>query len=190
MLKLWNFLKLKNSFKLIGLRVVLRPVLKRDFKIINQFFKDQEIIELAFGVKYEKNFLKNITSDYLQNLLLCLNKTFVIEVNKKIIGFTTYTYEASQSCHIRLGITIGDKKYWNQGYGTEALKVFLNYLFNKIKVNKIMLDTALFNQRAQRCFEKCGFKKIKKDSETNFNPTFSKIWMCLNKEDFKNEAAG
>ena len=57
-----------------------------------------------------------------------------------------------------VGIMIGDKKYWGQGYGADALLTFLSYIFQAPGVNKVLLRTLECNARAQKCFEKCGFK--------------------------------
>lgn len=59
-----------------------------------------------------------------------------------------------------LGIMIGEKSYWGQGYGTEAVNLILDYGFNVLNVNSVELGVYAFNQRAIRCYEKVGFKRI------------------------------
>jgi RimJ/RimL family protein N-acetyltransferase len=59
-----------------------------------------------------------------------------------------------------LGIFIGEKTYWNQGFGQEAVKLLLDYGFNLLNLNNIMLGTIAFNQRAIKCYQKVGFKEI------------------------------
>ncbi len=63
-----------------------------------------------------------------------------------------------------LGIVI-DPNYVNKGYGTEAINIFLKYVFYDFKINKIILQVAKFNKRAIKCYEKCGFKKEKEYEE-------------------------
>lgn len=66
---------------------------------------------------------------------------------------------------IRKEATLGvvfDPNYLNQGYGTEAIKVFIDYFFNQLNMKTLYLDVAKFNKRAIRCYEKCGFQKVKK----------------------------
>ena len=58
-----------------------------------------------------------------------------------------------------LGIFIGDKDYRNEGYGTEAIKMVLDYGFNYLNLNNIKLDLMSFNERALKCYTKCGFKE-------------------------------
>ena len=57
-----------------------------------------------------------------------------------------------------LGIVIGDKEYWNSGYGTEAITTLLRFSFKQMNLHRIWLRVYAYNQRAIRCYEKCGFK--------------------------------
>ena len=58
-----------------------------------------------------------------------------------------------------LGILIGDKRFWNQGYGTDAVRLLLRFAFGTLNLNNIKLTAHSFNKRAIRCYEKCGFKQ-------------------------------
>lgn len=57
-----------------------------------------------------------------------------------------------------VGIMIGDKNYWGNGYGTEAMKLLLNFIFNDMNINKVRLGTFSFNERAIKSYKKCGFE--------------------------------
>lgn len=59
-----------------------------------------------------------------------------------------------------LGIIIGEKAYWGRGYGTEAVNLMLDYGFSILNLNSVELGVYSFNQRAVRCYEKAGFKRI------------------------------
>ena len=56
-----------------------------------------------------------------------------------------------------VGIMIGNKKYWNKGYGTEAMTLLLKHGFETLNLNRIMLVVYADNPRAIRCYEKVGF---------------------------------
>lgn len=58
-----------------------------------------------------------------------------------------------------LGIVIGEKGYWGRGYGTEAVRAMLRYAFGELGMNRVELETYSFNPRAQRCYEKAGFRR-------------------------------
>ena len=56
-----------------------------------------------------------------------------------------------------VGIMIGDKDYWGKGYGTDAMKTLVTFIFNNMNINKIRLSTFSFNERAIKSYKKCGF---------------------------------
>lgn len=56
-----------------------------------------------------------------------------------------------------IGIFIGHKDYRGKGYGTDAMKVLLDFIFNQINVNKVQLYVFAFNERAIKSYKKCGF---------------------------------
>lgn len=58
---------------------------------------------------------------------------------------------------VEIGILIGEKLYWNNGYGKEAIDSLLKLLFANVNIQKVYLKTLADNFRAQRCFFKCGF---------------------------------
>ncbi len=58
---------------------------------------------------------------------------------------------------IELGIFIGDKSHWNQGYGSEAMKLLLSHGFNTLNLNRIYLRVYETNQRGIHAYEKSGF---------------------------------
>ena len=56
-----------------------------------------------------------------------------------------------------VGIFIGEKGFWDQGYGTEAMKLLLDHSFNTLNLNRIALQVYEDNPRAVRAYEKVGF---------------------------------
>jgi RimJ/RimL family protein N-acetyltransferase len=56
-----------------------------------------------------------------------------------------------------VGIFIGEKQLWNQGYGSEAMRLLLRHGFATLNLNRISLDVYETNRRAIRSYEKAGF---------------------------------
>jgi len=56
-----------------------------------------------------------------------------------------------------VGIFIGEKRLWNQGYGTDAMRLLLQHGFHTLNLNRIGLDVYDTNLRAVRSYEKAGF---------------------------------
>ncbi len=59
-----------------------------------------------------------------------------------------------------LGITIGDSDHWSKGLGTEVITLLVAHAFGRLNLRNVRLRVFGGNVRAQRCYEKCGFKEV------------------------------
>jgi RimJ/RimL family protein N-acetyltransferase len=59
-----------------------------------------------------------------------------------------------------MGISLGDVRERGQGYGSEAVRLLLDYAFQHLNVWNVWLDTAAYNHGAIRAYEKAGFREI------------------------------
>jgi diamine N-acetyltransferase len=58
------------------------------------------------------------------------------------------------------GISIGEAADRGQGFGTEAVRLLLDYAFTVLGVHNVWLDTPAYNVAAIRAYEKAGFREI------------------------------
>ena len=79
----------------------------------------------------------------------------------KYIGNCMYYDLDSVNLEAELGIVIGDRDYWSNSYGYDAVVTLLDHMFTARKLKRVYLHTLEWNQRAQRCFSKSGFKPVK-----------------------------
>lgn len=56
---------------------------------------------------------------------------------------------------------IGETAYWNRGIGTKLMQAAITYIMNELGAVAIAMDPRVSNERAIRCYEKCGFQKVK-----------------------------
>ena len=70
------------------------------------------------------------------------------------MGFFDFDYRARSA---EAGIMIGNKSYWNKGYGTDAMILLLKHGFETLNLHRIMLRVYEHNPRAIRCYEKAGY---------------------------------
>lgn len=56
-----------------------------------------------------------------------------------------------------VGIGIGERELWGQGYGTDAMRVLLRYAFTELSLHRVSLNVFGYNERALRSYEKAGF---------------------------------
>ncbi|MEX2236466.1 MAG: GNAT family N-acetyltransferase [Dehalococcoidia bacterium] len=73
------------------------------------------------------------------------------------IGNVMYYNIDERRSECELGITIGEREYWNQGYGRDAVEAFVRLIFITTNLRRVYLNTLEWNERAQRAFEAGGF---------------------------------
>lgn len=56
-----------------------------------------------------------------------------------------------------IGIGIGEKDLWGQGYGTDAMNALADFGFGQLRLERLWLEVYEFNARARRSYEKSGF---------------------------------
>ncbi|MFF2092404.1 GNAT family N-acetyltransferase [Paenibacillus sp. NPDC058174] len=56
---------------------------------------------------------------------------------------------------------IGKTEYWNRGIGTLLVKSMVEFLVKQKQADRVVMDPQTRNERALRCYEKCGFEKVK-----------------------------
>ena len=78
------------------------------------------------------------------------------------IGNCMYYDISNKRGEAELGIMIGDRGYWSKGYGTDTVNTLLNHIFTTTSLTRVYLHTLEWNHRAQRSFEKVGFRHVKK----------------------------
>jgi RimJ/RimL family protein N-acetyltransferase len=58
------------------------------------------------------------------------------------------------------GILIGEKEFWNRGYGTETARLMLDHGFTLMGLNNIMLTVFDYNGRGIRAYTRAGFREF------------------------------
>ncbi len=177
---------MKYFKKLIGERIYLSPRTIEDIDKYTEWMNDFETTDYTgrsnsiMSKEAEKSYLEEHIND---------EATFaIIEMKEdKLIG----TVDLHQIDHTKriatLGIMIGDKNYRGKGYGTEAVRLILDYGFNYLNLNNIKLDLMEFNERALLCYKKCGFKEYGRRRKCNFinGKYYDTIEMDILAEEFK-----
>ena len=79
----------------------------------------------------------------------------------KFIGNCMYYDLDSINREAELGIVIGDRDYWSGAYGYDAVVTLLDYMFTERNLKRVYLHTLQWNERAQKCFSKCGFVLVR-----------------------------
>jgi RimJ/RimL family protein N-acetyltransferase len=79
------------------------------------------------------------------------------EVYWKLIGSCGFSEIDWRNRAAEFGINIGEKSYWNKGYGTEAVRLLVKHGLYTLNLHRIHLKVLETNPRAIRAYEKAGF---------------------------------
>ncbi len=85
------------------------------------------------------------------------NHVMMLEVDGEAVGEMNYRTAGDGSAEI--GIKICEADFQERGYGSRFLNMLIEYLFDEMGFEKIILDTNLTNTRAQHVYEKIGFRR-------------------------------
>ncbi len=143
-----------------GQMVRLRGYEKSDAATLVKWFSDEEVTDHIGTTAFP------VTRAAQER---AIERTQAPDSDDKGFAIETLAGETIGDCGLRafnwisrkaeLYITIGDKSCWNRGYGTDTVKVLLRLGFEKMNLNSVFLTTLATNQRAIRCYEKCGFTR-------------------------------
>ncbi len=177
-----------NYFKkLIGRQVYLSPINVEDAEQYCQWLNDLEVAQnlLIFRDQLSLQREKIILQDMIKNN----SQTFgiITQENNELIGNCSIFRINHHNRKAEVGIFIGAKNYWGKGYGTEALSLLVDYGFNILNLNNIMLETFSFNQRALKSYKKVGFREIgrRRQSIILAGKKYDEILLDILAEDFE-----
>jgi RimJ/RimL family protein N-acetyltransferase len=92
----------------------------------------------------------------------------IIETDGIYIGFIRLHGIIWAERRARLAVGIFNRQFWSHGYGTEAIRLILDYAFGDLRLHRVSLDVLDINVRAIRSYEKCGFVREGIQRETCF----------------------
>lgn len=149
-----------------GEKVELRSVTKADLQNQFKWRNEEGFASLAAGTDA---FLYNNTPIEMMEKYYEKNLTTVDK--KEGCAFSVYTLAEGEhigNCDYRdvnivtrtatIGLSIGEKGYWNHGYGADVVRTLVRHLFNHLNLRRVQLDTWSGNDRAIRAYQKCGFE--------------------------------
>lgn len=180
---------MKYFKKIVGNKVYLSPINSDDYLKYVEWLNDYDITKGInhyidiISINGEKEYLEKLQNEKYNFAIVCMD-------NDELLGNISLMNVSNIDKTAELGIMIGNKKYHSCGYGSEAIILLLNYAFNHINLNNIMLKVYSFNTGAIKAYEKCGFKifGIWKNSHYFEGEYVDEIFMNVLKDDFyKNE---
>lgn len=144
-----------------GKRIKIRLKSLSDAKEDYIWQTDAELARLDAATPLEMTYQRYLSEYSFELTYPSANRCeFAVEnLNGEHIANCVYYNINSSESQTEIGIMIGNRYYWNQGYGFEIINTLMGYIFHTIKLDHIYLTTLTWNIRAQKCFKKCGFKE-------------------------------
>lgn len=173
--------------KIVGERVYLSPIDENDCEQYVKWLNDFEITDrlgmsgLVTTIKSETDFFEQHAKngDHIYGICRLENDELIGNIGIENIQNVNRTAD--------VGIFIGDEKYRNNGYGTEALTIACRYAFDRLNLHSLHLSVYDFNKRAIACYKKVGFKEAGRLRENLFcnGRYYDTIIMDILKADLK-----
>lgn len=138
------------------LRGLERPDLEGDYF---DWLNDREVTKFLDSGAFPNTVEK--MEEYYRNVALSPNNVMLAIIDKesdKHIGNIKLGPINWITGIATLGIMIGNKEFWGKGYGTEAIKLVLDYAFKRLNLHKVTAGIAAIHQASIKAFEEAGFE--------------------------------
>lgn len=178
---------MKYFKKLVGEKIYLSPINIEDTEKYTYWFSDFKNTD-GLGSSSRVETIEG-TKEWIERNM----KNYIFAIinleNDELIGYCKF-YDINNISRIcSIGIVIGEEKDRNKGYGKEAIYLMLDYAFNYLNINNVMLQVKSFNERAIACYKGVGFKEIGRRRQSYFlnGKYYDDIYMDILAEEFKGE---
>ncbi len=126
--------------------------------------RETERLDYFHNISHGKKLLETFICRYAETPeeldlgpMISNDKLFAIRLKEtgRLIGIILYFDERDGGCEIGYGI---GSDHWNRGYGTEAVRRFLEYLFCEKGFRSVRACFFVGNEASRRVMEKCGMR--------------------------------
>lgn len=145
-----------------GDRITLTPLQIENIYKHFEWNNDPELNRLDNELPFRKEPFGVFKERFEQMVYRPIPDTIDFEVHVEdgtLIG-VAYAVDISKNHrHCSIGVTIGDRDFWGQGYGRESLEVLLDYCFNKLGMHRVSTETFEYNEAWRQLVKDAGFQR-------------------------------
>lgn len=152
-----------TNVKLTTERLTLRPWRESDLPDFYAYARVDGVGQMAGWVPHrDPEESRMILSHFIEE-----KHVFALEYQGKVIGslgveeYREKNYPELSSLQGREIGYVLSKDYWGQGLMPEAVRAVIQWLFNTVKLDFIIVGHFEWNHQSKRVIEKCGFQYIK-----------------------------
>jgi RimJ/RimL family protein N-acetyltransferase len=142
-----------------GAQVFLSHVRQSDVPLFARWFADLELtayiglLGVAFTPAQEQQWYDGL-ADSKEKIF-----AIIVREGQHLIGSITLHNIDQHHGIAELGIAIGDKTAWGQGFGSQATRLMADYGLTFLGLHTIYLWHAAYNSRGHRAYLKAGFRE-------------------------------
>jgi RimJ/RimL family protein N-acetyltransferase len=169
-----------------GEQIFLGHVLREDIPTYARWFADLEVTTylgapgMSFTLENEQEWFDSLAKEQKKIF------SIVVRESGQMIGNVAFNSIDMRKQVGELGITIGDKAAWGQGYGSEAVRLMCDYGFTFLSLHTIYLWLSAFNERGRHAYLKAGFNEAGRirAAELFNGERYDRILMDITRADF------
>jgi RimJ/RimL family protein N-acetyltransferase len=142
-------------------RIIIRPITLADKSDVFEYRSDTETNKYQGWIPKTKDEVEI----FIGKISKQINEPdtwfqFVIIEKKaqKIIGDLGLHFFDNDNLQVEIGCTL-NKKFQNNGYATESIKIVVDYLFKKLNKHRVIASIDPANKRSIQLVERIGFRK-------------------------------
>ncbi len=144
-----------------GPRLFLRPAERSDIPTFVTWFSDADVVETLstrapMSTVGEQEWFDQLQAEQGRtrwHFVVCLRQT------GEAIGTAGLESVDLLDGNAELGLAIGARARWDQGYGTEVVEVLLDFAFGELRLERVSLTVFGTNERARHIYERIGFSR-------------------------------
>jgi aminoglycoside 6'-N-acetyltransferase len=138
--------------ELRGERVTLRPLEAADVPRLAELGKEREVARWWPGITADELLAKARGDEDVT--------AFAVEVDGELIGLAQAWEESDpDNRHAGIDLFLGATHH-DQGLGTDTVRTLAGHLIHDLGHHRLVIDPAVDNERAIRCYERVGFKRV------------------------------
>jgi len=139
-----------------GNLVLLRQPVESDVSDYLSIEASEELLRM-YGM--DTSNIKPKTLERAQSFIEAIRNNkleWCVEYEGRLVGQARLTVSEMDN-RARYAVGIFDPSVWGKGLGTEITRLVIKYAFEELKLHRIDLRVLQYNERAIKCYEKCGF---------------------------------
>jgi RimJ/RimL family protein N-acetyltransferase len=144
-----------------GERIYLRPVCREDVnENYRSWMNDPDVVQYlesrfrAYTIEDLIAYVDKVSADPDMVFMAIVVKSGDIHIGNVKLGPINRVHRVAD-----MGIIIGERDHWGQGYATEAIQLMVRYAFDQLNLHKVTAGIYANNTGSEKAFLKAGFQQ-------------------------------